>query len=131
MQPHLRIALAEPAQQAGEVAGAEVVGHGQPQLALQGFAAQVAKGLVAQREDAPRVPQQPQARLGGRHAGLAAGQQRLAGALLELADLLAHRRLRQVHARRRGREAAGVGHRHQGAQLFEVEALHGACLSIR
>jgi methyl-accepting chemotaxis protein len=85
--------------------------------------------LVAERQDAPRMHQQPRPGLGRRHPGLAAREQRLARALLELAHLLADRGLREEDPRRRGREAARVDHRHQRAQLFQIESLHG--LSIR
>ena len=87
----------------------------EPQLAIQRVAAQVLQRQLGQREDAPRMLEQ--ARAGGcrRRALLAAREQRHAGALLQLAQLLADRGLRQEQPRRRGGQAAGVCHGHECA----------------
>jgi len=76
------------------VAGAEIVGHRQAQLAAQFLPAQVAQCGVAQGQDLPRVTQQAVAGGGGDDTALAAHQQPGAGALLQLAHLFADRRLR-------------------------------------
>ena len=63
-----------------------------------------------------------------RHCGMRRFAQTLdqphAETALELADLQADCRLRQVETARRGREAAVLDHFEQGAQLIEVEAAH-------
>jgi hypothetical protein len=126
VQPHLRIALAEAAQQPRQLGRPEIVGHRQAELALQRFAAQVAQRLVGERQKALRMSQKPRAGNRGRHAGLAARQQRLPGALLELAHLLADSGLRQEHLRRGRGEAARLDDGDEGPELLQVEGLHGS-----
>ena len=67
-------------------------------------------------------------KLAARHGGMGLPAETLdqphAEAPLELADLQAHRRLRQVQPARRGGEAAVLDHLEKGPQLVEVEAAH-------
>ncbi|MNQ96634.1 hypothetical protein D3C85_1122490 [compost metagenome] len=89
VQAHLRILLVQAPEHARHIAGPEVVRDAQPQLASQRNATQIPIGLVAQGQDGPGVRQQAFAGRSGRHAGFASQQQRLAGAVLQLAHLLA------------------------------------------
>jgi hypothetical protein len=95
VQLQVRITVAQPAQHAGNLAGAKVVRHRQTQLAIERLSAQLLHRQFVQRQDAPRVLEQPRA--GRRHCGpffprVRGGD---AGTLLQLAQLLADGRLRQ------------------------------------
>src|SRR4051794_34046087 len=85
--------------------------------------------LLRQRENPPRVRQQPLALLGERDLLAVAVQERLADRLLQAPDLLAHGRLGAVDALARPGEAPGIDHRYKAAQQFEVE--HGAVSFIK
>lgn len=80
-------------------------------------------------EDATRLDEQalPRRREAGGTAD--ALDDRAADALLQQADVLAHRGLGDMQRRRRTPEAAGVGDRHEAAQVHEVERVpHGGAI---
>ncbi len=81
-------------------------------------------GEIAILEYALRGLDQVPARDGGMRLLAHALEQPYAEAPLELADLQAHRRLREVEPARRGREAAELDDLEQGPQLVEIEASH-------
>ena len=80
--------------------------------------------LLRQREDAAGVADQALAFARERHAPSLAKQQRRSREILELADLLADRRLRPVHPLAGTGEAPGIDDRDEGFQEIEIE--HGA-----
>ena len=81
-------------------------------------------GEVAIVEDAARrFDQVPAGHRGVRLLAHALDQPHVE-APLELADLLAHRRLGEIEPAGRGREAAELDDLDQGSQLVEVEAAH-------
>jgi hypothetical protein len=79
------------------------------------------RGLVVERDDAPRIGEQRIARLGRHQAAAALPEQRLAGLLLQLLQLHADRRLRAPQPRRRAGEAAELGAGDDHAQGGDVE----------
>src|SRR5262245_57455266 len=81
-------------------------------------------GEVAVVEEALRGLDQSTARRGGMRLLAHALDQPHTEAPLELADLQAHRRLRQVELTRRGREASELDDGDEGPHLVEIEAAH-------
>jgi hypothetical protein len=77
-----------------------------------------ALGLVQQ---VGRRLQQRECRLGRRHAGAGAHEQRIAGELAQAAQLRAHRRLRAVQPQGCARNAAFVDHGVQDPHEMELD----------
>ena len=75
-------------------------------------------------EARPDGPQQPLAGLGRRDAARGAGQQPQAEPLLQPADGVAERRLRNAELRRGPGEAALPRHREEGEEIVDVLARH-------
>ena len=89
--------------------------------------AETAHGRFGERavvEDAARRLDQVAARRGGMRLLAHALDQPHVETPLELADLLAHRRLGEVEPARRGREAAELDDLDESPQLVEIEASH-------
>ncbi len=80
---------------------------------------QGARGLAAQRQQAQRIVAQQHPGRGQRPVPRRAVEERLAHRRLQLADHLAHGRLRPMQPHRRAREAALLGHRQKGFQLIQ------------
>ncbi len=91
LQPHGRVALCQGLEHARQRIGLEVIGDRQLERPLQRQAAHVAQGMLGHAHQRPRMAQQLAASRCRQYAGLAAQQQRLADAFLQLLDLLAHR----------------------------------------
>src|SRR5262249_35019405 len=72
----------------------------------------------------PRVGEEALALFGRRRLLAVPMQQWVAERVLEPLDLLAHRRLRAMHALAGAGEAAGVDHRHKAAEKLQIE--HGS-----
>ena len=78
--------------------------------------------VLDQVQHRPRLLQQHPARVGQPHAATPADQQRGAHHLLQPPDLLAQRRLGDEDPLRRPRERAGIGDRHQVAQMPQLDS---------
>src|SRR5829696_1855294 len=116
-----RITGNEACQQGRDDQGAVVVHYAQADNAFNLALPQLADGLVVQRQDAPRVSEQPFARGTQIDIGLGAVEQLDAEALLEALDLHAYGRLGPVKLAGGAGEGAAVGHRHESLQQLRVE----------
>jgi hypothetical protein len=77
--------------------------------------------LFRQRQQPPRIGQEPLAGFGRRHVLAVAVKQYLAEIVLQPPDLLAHGRLRAVDTLAGAGEAAGFDHRDEAPQQLQIE----------
>ncbi len=111
-------------QQLRQPVGGEVLRHPEPHRAFAARPGQHVAGFFRQRQQPPRIGQQPLAGLGRRHVLATAVQQRLADIVFQPLDLLADGGLGAVDAFAGAGEAAGIDHGHETAQQLQVE--HGS-----
>src|SRR5262249_26220531 len=116
-------------QHLSQLAGGKVLRQAEPNHAFAGRPRTHLLRFAGERQDARRVGQQPLALLGRRDAPAVAVEQRMPDRVLEPLDLLAHRRLRTMHALARAGESAGVDDRDKTAQQIEVE--HGSSFDFQ
>jgi hypothetical protein len=87
-------------------------------------------GLVVRGQNGPGEPGHRLAVRGQRHGPGVAHEQRPADGLLELADVLAHRRLPDAEPYGRLGEAQRLRHGQEGPQLFGVVGRHRGTLIV-
>ena len=85
-------------------------------------------GFFGERQQPPRIGQQPLAGFGRRHVLAGAVEQRLADIVFQPLDLLADGGLGAVDALAGAGETAGIDHRDETAQQFQIE--HGICSDL-
>jgi hypothetical protein len=96
-------------QQFGQPIGGEILGDAEPHRAFMAGPRQHVAGFLGQRQQPPRIGQQPLAGLGRRHVLAAAIEQRLADIVLQPLDLLADGGLGAVNPFAGAGKAAGIG----------------------
>ena len=102
------------------------MGDAKADLALIGRRAHGAEDLVVERDQPLRMGEQPLAVRPQRQATVMTFEQLGAEQFLEPLELLADRRLRYVEQRCCAGHAAGLDHRHEGAQQRGIDvAVHG------
>ena len=110
-------------QQFGQPIGREILGDAEPHRAFTAGTRHHVAGFLGQRQQPPRIGQQPLAGFGRGHVLAGAIEQGLADIVLQPLDLLAHGGLGAVDPLAGAGKAAGIDHRDETAQQFQIE--HG------
>ncbi len=121
LDPHAGMGALEPAEQVRQPAIGEIAGQAEAHHALDRDPARRRHRLVVQGHQPSRIGQHRLARLGRDEPAAVLAEQRHADLVLQLADLLADRRLRPPDDLRRPAEAAEALCADQGAQHVEIE----------
>ena len=108
-------------QQLGQPVGCKILRDPQADNGIAGWTRDDVPRLVREREDAPRIGEEPFPLLSRDRLLAVPLEQRPPERLFEALDLLAHRRLGPVHPFARPGETAGIDNGDEAAQEIEVE----------